>query len=157
MDEPGTSTKYFIVGLISFSEGTRFTYKKYNESEMWCQQRGHTQPKHLLYPRTKGFVTTVQQLRNAPQVKAVYDLTIAYQRGEKFLQTPSMWDTLRLPGLSSRYSYRFHIHVRRFLLEDVPTTQEELEKWLEARWVDKGEWLDQKMKEWAPSAEQQSG
>ena len=83
----------------------------------------------------------------------MYDLTVAYQWGEKFLHAPSMWDTLRLSGLSGRHRYQFHIHVRRFSLEDVPTTQEELEKWLEARWVEKGEWLDQKKNEWATSAE----
>lgn len=44
---------------------------------------------HLLYPRTKGFVATVQRIRHAPHVKAVYDLTIAYQHNGKFFEAPT--------------------------------------------------------------------
>jgi hypothetical protein len=106
-------------------------------------------PKHLLYPRTKGFITTVQHLRKAPHVKAVYDFTIAYQHGAKFHEAPNMWETLKLPSISNDYGYKFHVHARRFLLEDLPQTDEELAKWLEQRWVEKGEWLDEKKKEWS--------
>ncbi|OTB02103.1 hypothetical protein M426DRAFT_322931 [Hypoxylon sp. CI-4A] len=135
--------------LISFSEATRFTPKKYEESKSWCKQNGRPQPLHLLYPRTKGFVTTVQQLRKAPHVKAVYDFTIAYQQKDKFHVAPNMWETLKTPGLSVAHGYKFHIHARRFLLEDLPSTDEELAKWLEQRWVEKGEWLDALKTEWA--------
>lgn len=135
--------------LISFSEATRFTPKKYEESKIWCKQNGRPQPLHLLYPRTKGFVTTVQHLRKAPHVKAVYDFTIAYQRKDKFHVAPNMWETLKLPNLSHSQGYRFHIHARRFPLEDLPHTDEELAKWLEQRWIEKGEWLDAIKAEWA--------
>jgi hypothetical protein len=33
-------------------------------------------------------------------------------------------------------------------MEDLPATDEELAKWLETRWVEKGEWLDEKKEEW---------
>ncbi|KAI6090053.1 hypothetical protein F4821DRAFT_256200 [Hypoxylon rubiginosum] len=78
--------------LISFSEATRFILK-YEESWVWCEQNGRPQPLHLLYPRTKVFVTTVHHLRKAPHVKAVYDLTIAYQHRDRFHVCPSIWDT----------------------------------------------------------------
>lgn len=104
---------------------------------------------HLLYPRTKGFITTVQHLRKAAHVKAVYDVTIAYQRGKDFHAAPTMWDTLSVPWLSSRLGYKFHVHVRRFPLENLPTDDEKLAKWLENLWVEKGEWLDVKKAEWA--------
>lgn len=136
-------------GLISFSEATRFTPKKYDESKIWCKENGRPQPMHLLYPRTKGFVTTVQHLRKAPHVKAVYDFTIAYQHKDRFHVAPSMWDTLRLPNLSRSHGYKFRIHARRFALEELPYTDEELAKWLEQRWVEKGEWLDAVKAEWA--------
>ncbi|KAI1473436.1 hypothetical protein K445DRAFT_24168 [Daldinia sp. EC12] len=137
--------------LISFSEATRFTPKKYTESAVWCKQNNRPQPLHLLYPRTKGFVTTVQQLRTAPHVKAVYDFTIAYQHKNMFHAAPNMWETLRLPGLSDYQGYRFHVHVRRFPLEELPYKDEELAKWLEHRWVEKGQWLDALKTEWASS------
>ncbi|KAI0385820.1 1-acyl-sn-glycerol-3-phosphate acyltransferase [Hypomontagnella monticulosa] len=135
--------------LINFSEATRFTPKKYEESKIWCKQNGRPQPLHLLYPRTKGFVTTVQQLRKAPHVKVVYDFTIAYQYKDRFHVAPSMWETMKLPNLSASQGYKFHIHTRRFLLEDLPHTDEELAKWLEQRWIEKGEWLDTLKTKWS--------
>lgn len=137
--------------MISFSEATRFTKEKYEQSKIWCKENNKPQPEHALYPRTKGFITTVQHLRQAPQVKAVYDFTIAYEHNGKFLDAPSMWDTLRLPGLTRTHGYKFHVHARRFPIEDLPTTDEELAKWLEKVWVEKGEFLDKKKAEWERS------
>ena len=137
-------------GLISFSEATRYTPQKYRESAAWCEANDRPQPRHLLYPRTKGFIATVQHLRKATHVKAVYDLTIAYQRGSVFQSPPAFWDTLSVPGLSTGPKpYRFHVHARRFPLADLPASDVELAKWLEQRWVDKGEWLEAKRAEWA--------
>ncbi|KIH89763.1 1-acyl-sn-glycerol-3-phosphate acyltransferase [Sporothrix brasiliensis 5110] len=140
--------------LVSFSEATRYTPAKYQDSMAWCTEHNRPQPQHLLYPRTKGFVTTVKHLRKAPQVKAVYDLTIAYEKGSKFQIPPSMWETLSVARLSDRKNgkgYRFHVHVRRFPLVELPTKDDELAKWLETRWVEKGIWLEQKRLEWAES------
>ncbi|KAI0482315.1 1-acyl-sn-glycerol-3-phosphate acyltransferase [Xylariaceae sp. FL0804] len=137
--------------LISFSEATRYTPKKYEESKVWCKQNGRPQPQHLLYPRTRGFVTTVQHLRKAPHVKAVYDLTIGYQRNKRFLEAPNMWQTLKLPSISRRYGWKFHVLARRYPLEELPHEDEKLAKWLEQRWVEKGEWLEDRRLEWASS------
>ena len=111
-------------------------------------------PKHLLYPRSKGFVSTVQHLRQAEHVKAVYDMTIAYQRGAEFMAAPDMLDSLILGKLSQRHKYRFHVHVRRFELRDLPETDLELAKWLEQRWLEKGEWLAEQKERWAKAPKQ---
>lgn len=137
-----------MAGLISFSEATRFTKEKYEKSLQWCQETDRPQPKHLLYPRTKGFITTVQQLRKAPHVKAVYDFTISYQHGDKFQEAPTMWDTLSLPGLSDRLGYRFHVHARRYPIETLPEKDEDLATWLEQRWVEKGDLLEAQRLAW---------
>ncbi|KAI0600778.1 1-acyl-sn-glycerol-3-phosphate acyltransferase [Biscogniauxia sp. FL1348] len=134
--------------LISFSEATRFTPEKYEESKVWCEQNSRPQPLHLLYPRTKGFITTVRHLRKAPHVKAVYDFTIAYQHKGRFHEAPNMWETLKLRGISDTHGYKFHVLARRYPLEELPHTDEELAKWLEQRWVEKGEWLESKRVEW---------
>jgi hypothetical protein len=145
-------------GLISFSEATRFTPAKYEESKKFTAGAGKPQPKHLLYPRTRGFVATVQSLRKARQVKAVYDLTVAYEHAGRFGEAPSMWDTLRLPRLSPRreggssQAYRFHVHARRFPLEDLPESDAGLAEFLERVWVEKGEFLEAKRKEWQTAA-----
>ncbi|OAA39691.1 1-acylglycerol-3-phosphate acyltransferase [Metarhizium rileyi] len=139
----------FPTWLISFSEATRYTKAKYEESQLWCKKTDRPQPKNLLYPRTKGFITTVQHLRQAPQINAVYDFAIAYQCNGAFLEAPCMWDTLSVPALSAKHRYRFHIHARRFPLGTLPKSDEHLAKWLEQRWVEKGEWLESVKQTWA--------
>ena len=151
-----------MVGLVNFSESTRFTQEKYEQSQLWCRETDRRQPQHLLYPRTKGFITTVQQLRQAPHVKAVYDLTIAYHNkqdsagalgeggggSDAFQKPPSIWTTLSTAGLSDRWGYRFHVHVRRFPIESLPEKDEDLATWLEERWIEKGVWLEAKRQSW---------
>lgn len=146
----GITQQRFPTWLISFSEATRFTPQKHREMQEWCEANGRPQPRHLLYPRTKGFIATVQHVRGAAHVKAVYDLTIAYRRGSKFQAAPPFWDTIRTGGLSSGGSdgYRFEVNLRRFAMEDLPLEDAQLAKWLETRWVEKGEWLEKKMVEW---------
>lgn len=101
-------------------------------------------PQHALYPRTRGFIACVQKLREAPHVKAVYDVTIAYAQkdGDRFLfqQPPTFGQSLMIPRLNERW--RFYVHVQRHLIEELPRKPEELAKWLEARWVEKGERLE---------------
>lgn len=145
-------------GLISFSEATRFTTKKYEQAKEWCKANDRPIPKHLLYPRTKGFVTTVQQLRKAKHVKAVYDFAIVYEHNHKFQEAPTIWESLSLNDLSGKQGYKFHVHVLRFPLEELPETDAELAKWLENRWIEKGEYLEAKKEEWArlPTAAQGS-
>ncbi|KAK0716960.1 1-acyl-sn-glycerol-3-phosphate acyltransferase [Lasiosphaeria miniovina] len=154
----GITKRKWPIWLISFSEATRFTRKKYLESEQWCANNNKPQPLHLLYPRTKGFVATVQHLRKTSHIKAVYDFTIAYQHGRHWQGAPEMWDTLSIPRLSGPAhnvpqqmrgeGYRFHVHARRFPLEELPHDDEGLAKWLEARWVEKGKWLDETKALW---------
>lgn len=96
----------------------------------------------MLYPRTRGFIACVQNLRKAPHVKAVYDCTIAYadEHGRRFQHAPSFTQSLMLPGLNQRW--RFFVHVERFPIEDLPVSDEALAGWLEERWVAKGERLE---------------
>jgi hypothetical protein len=118
---------------------------------MWCKENGRPIPQHLLYPRSKGFITTVQHLRKAKQIKAVYDVTIAYEHNHKFLEAPTIWESLSCGDLSEKRGYKFHVDVKRFPLQDLPESDAELAKWLETRWMKKGEFLESKREEWARS------
>jgi hypothetical protein len=82
-------------------------------------------------------------------VKAVYDITIAYGHYDKFLNAPTMWESLSCGELSGKRGYKFHVDVKRILLEDLPETDVALSKWLEARWIAKGEFLESKRLEWS--------
>lgn len=128
-----------IIGLISYSEGTRYTPEKHAQAVKWCQANGKPVPTHTLYPRTKGFVSTVQQLRRSSHVKAVYDVTIAYAEDNLFMSPPSFFHTVYRSDLQGKY--RFHAHVRRFELDSLPGNDKELAQWLEKRWMEKGERL----------------
>ena len=82
-------------------------------------------------------------------MKAVYDMTIAYGHGDKFLEAPTIWESLSCGRLSAGRRYRFHVDVKRILIEDLPETDVELAKWLETRWMAKGEFLEEKRVEWS--------
>lgn len=127
-------------GIIAYSEATRYSAKKREQGLQWCKENGKTMPKHLLYPRTRGFIASVQALRKVPHVKAVYDVTIAYAKGNNFQTPPTFAETVFTPHLSK--SYRFHVHVDRHPLKDLPASDEELSDWLVERWIEKGERLE---------------
>lgn len=76
-------------------------------------------------------------------------MTIAYSHNNKFLEAPTIWDSLSLPSLSGKRGYRFHVHVQRYELANLPESDAELAKWLETRWIGKGQYLESKREEWA--------
>ena len=90
-------------------------------------------------------------MRKAKQVKAIYDMTIAYSHHNKFHEAPTIWESLSCGDLSGKRGYQFHVDVKRFPLEDLPESEAELAKWLETRWIEKGEFLEQKREEWSRS------
>ena len=65
------------VWMISHVEGTRMSEKKMLESQEFARKKNLPQLNNVLYPRTKGFVASVQALRDG-SVDAVYDVTITY-------------------------------------------------------------------------------
>lgn len=110
--------------LISFPEGTRQTPEKLALSREYAERQGLPVPNHVLVPRTKGFVASVQGLRT--HVTAVYDLTLGYEHG-----APTLWQYAK--GAAPRA----HLHVRRFPIEELPNDEEELAAWLLGRFEEK--------------------
>lgn len=142
-EKDGTDRKILTAvsqGLISYSEATRFSPEKRAETVEWAKKNGKMMPKHLLYPRTKGFIACVKKLRQAPHIKAVYDITVAYAHGSDFNKPPTFAQTLMLPRLSQRW--QFHVNVQRWPLDELPHEDAELAKWLEDRWLEKGQYLE---------------
>jgi 1-acyl-sn-glycerol-3-phosphate acyltransferase len=117
------------VHLVSFVEGTRFTLPKLEAAQAYAQTNGLSAPRHTLVPRSKGFAASVEGLRN--HITAVYDLTIAYEAG-----VPSLWQYIK--GLVKR----IHVHVRRFPVDELPKSADDLRRWLLARWDEKNVLLD---------------
>lgn len=115
--------------LISFPEGTRLTEQKLQASRAYAAERSLSPLRHVLTPRTKGFVASVHGLRD--HVRAVYDVTLGYERG-----VPTLWQFMK------GYARRAHLHVRRWPIEQLPRDDEALASWLLARFEEKDALLE---------------
>ena len=100
----------------------------------------------MLQPRTKGFVATVQALRDS-HVKHVYDLTLSYRRmGAVFGMPPSL---IRSFTGDLSHEFQFHVDVKRFAMEDLPLDDDEaLADWLRQRFIQKDQFLSQMQEHW---------
>lgn len=65
----------FVKQLVLFAEGTRFTPAKHAASVEFATKAGIAPLKHLLIPRTKGFLAAVEKLRGK---FALYCITMAF-------------------------------------------------------------------------------
>jgi 1-acyl-sn-glycerol-3-phosphate acyltransferase len=115
--------------LMTFVEGTRVRPEKIARSREYAEKQGMKPFDHVLIPRTKGFVASVQALRG--HVDAVYDLTIGYVGG-----VPTLWQWIK------GYVRKVHLHVRRYAIDAVPEDGEALSDWLIKRFEEKDRLLD---------------
>lgn len=117
------------VWLVSFAEGTRSTPEKLRANAAWAVERGLEATRHVLIPRTKGFVATIDGLGD--HLDAVYDVTIGYEVG-----VPTLWQYI------NGSVKRIHVHVRRFPIESLPQLEHELRDWLLTRYREKDALLE---------------
>jgi lysocardiolipin and lysophospholipid acyltransferase len=115
--------------LISFVEGTRITPEKLRKSQEFQRTLGSDPLQHVLYPRTKGFIASVQGLRS--HLDAVYDVTLAYPGG-----VPHLADVL-LGHVQS-----FHLHLKRYEMPTLPESETDLSAWLVQRFREKDSLLE---------------
>ncbi|TKA83554.1 hypothetical protein B0A55_00502 [Friedmanniomyces simplex] len=133
----GVVRRRWPVWLIAYSEATRYTASKRLEAEAWCRAHNKRLGHHVLYPRTRGFIACVQNLRKTQHVNSVYDVTIAYAKnGKEFQVPPRFTESLMLANLDERW--RFFVHVDRYTIDTLPQSDDELAQWLEDRFVEKG-------------------
>ena len=108
------------IWLVSFPEGTRLTPEKRQASQSFARKRGRPVLQNVLLPRTKGFTTSVEGLRE--HCDAVYMVTIYYVHG-----VSSLWRWLR--GLGGDVV----VDVVRFPMNEVPQGDRDLGPWLISR------------------------
>ncbi|KAK9069220.1 hypothetical protein SSX86_013337 [Deinandra increscens subsp. villosa] len=118
--------------LALFVEGTRFTKAKLLAAQEYASSTGLPVPRNVLIPRTKGFVTSVSEMRSfAP---AIIDMTVAIPKDST---PPTM---LRLfKGQSSV----IHVRVKRYSMKDLPETEEGIAQWCKDIFVAKDDLLDE--------------
>lgn len=117
------------VWLVTFAEGTRMTPAKLERSQAYARKNGLYPTRHVMIPRTKGFVASLQGLRK--RLDAVYDITIGYEKG-----VPSLWQYIR------GFAKTAHLHVRRYPISELPDSDEALAAWLIERYHEKDNLLD---------------
>jgi hypothetical protein len=77
------------------------------------------------------------------------DFTIAYRHGGTkagFGVAPDMIQIHVLPHLSPEYE--FHVNVKRYAMEDLPSEEKELTHWLRQRFIEKDAFLDKIKENW---------
>ena len=128
------------VWIVCFPEGSRFCPMKKEKSDKFCKAEGLPVLSNVLMPRTKGFVASVQQLRASPNVKYLYDFTVACKHDVLgFGNPPTIFD-VNFKGDASEYVAV--VDVRKYLLDDLPRTDTELAIWLQNVYQQKDSYLN---------------
>ncbi|KAK1417464.1 hypothetical protein QVD17_26591 [Tagetes erecta] len=104
--------------LAIFPEGTDFTEQKCIRSQKFASEHGLPVLHNVLLPKAKGFAACLEELRGC--LDAVYDITIGYKN-----RCPTFLDNAFGVAPSE-----VHIHVRRVIVNDIPTSEEMVGSWL---------------------------
>ncbi|XP_077197119.1 lysocardiolipin acyltransferase 1 isoform X1 [Paroedura picta] len=118
--------------LLIFPEGTDLTENTKARSNQFAEKNGLQKYEYVLHPRTTGFTFIVDRLRDGNNLDAIHDITVAYPQNipqtEKHL-------------LYGNFPKEIHFHVRRYPVEALPVSREELQLWCQKRWEEKEERL----------------
>ncbi|ONI13799.1 hypothetical protein PRUPE_4G245900 [Prunus persica] len=112
--------------LALFVEGTRFTQAKLMVAQEFAASRGLPIPRNVLLPRTKGFVSSVSQMRSF--VPAIYDCTVAVPKNQP---PPTLLRIFR--GQSSVVK----LQIRRHSMQELPETADGIGQWCKDVFVTK--------------------
>ncbi|KAG0490888.1 hypothetical protein HPP92_007751 [Vanilla planifolia] len=117
--------------LALFVEGTRFTPAKLMAAQEYAASQGLPIPRNVLIPRTKGFVSAVNNMRSF--VPAIYDMTVSIPKDSP---SPTMLRILK--GQPSVV----HVHMKRHPMNELPQTDEGIAQWCRDIFVEKDALLD---------------
>ncbi|KAI0523409.1 hypothetical protein KFK09_005804 [Dendrobium nobile] len=117
--------------LALFVEGTRFTPAKLLAAQEYAASQGLPVPKNVLIPRTKGFVSAVNNMRSF--VPAIYDMTVAIPKDKP---SPTMLRILK------HQPCQIHVHMKRRPMNEVPETDEAIAQWCRDMFMAKDSLLD---------------
>jgi len=102
------------------------------KSNEFAKREGKPVLKHLLLPRTRGFHSSLECLRESRP--AIYDVTLAYSGYDGSLPAsvdlsmPTLWDLLR-----RRFPREVHLRIKRYSMEEVLQDS----NWLFKKWAEK--------------------
>jgi lysocardiolipin and lysophospholipid acyltransferase len=118
--------------LLIFPEGTDLHEKAIVASDAFAVKNNLPKYKHILHPRSKGFVYTLSHLRTGVHpvaaVQYVSDVTMAYTG--HIAQSEKDIAVGRMPK-------QVHVHVNTFKSSDLSSSEADLERWLTDRFKQK--------------------
>jgi lysophosphatidic acid acyltransferase/lysophosphatidylinositol acyltransferase len=118
--------------LLLFAEGTRFTEVKHQASIEFAKEKGLPILKRHLTPRTKGFTTSLPELRN--RVPAIYSVQLAFD--PKSNVKPTVMTLLLGKPVTG------HMFFERIPVDSVPEDEEEAALWLRELYNKKDRMMD---------------
>ncbi|CAI5950652.1 unnamed protein product [Closterium sp. NIES-64] len=116
--------RFFWVAL--FMEGTRFTPEKLKAAQEYAKEAGLPIPRHVLVPRTKGLVMSVEQMRG--HAGAIYDFTVNYPVGKN---PPTF------ANIFKRKASQIDVYYERVPMDQIPQDAEGISKWCQESFVKK--------------------
>ncbi|XP_076056545.1 lysocardiolipin acyltransferase 1-like [Oratosquilla oratoria] len=121
-----------IYQVLLFPEGTNLTPYTKSRSDAFAEKFGLQKFEYVLHPRTTGFCYLLDTMRKSKEMKAVYDITVAYPRTLPVTEV----DIIR-----GRIPEEIHFHVKRYSVDTIPTSEEGSKDWLQQVWTHKEERL----------------
>ncbi|XP_045215151.2 lysocardiolipin acyltransferase 1-like [Mercenaria mercenaria] len=119
--------------LLFFPEGTDFRGMSRQKSRDYAKKNELEDYEYVLHPRTLGFTSVVNNMKEYNNLDQIVDATVSYPR--TMLQNETELVTGKIPR-----EVVFTIHC--YDLDQVPTENEpKLIRWLEDRWQEKEEFL----------------
>jgi len=114
--------------ILIFPEGTDLSPENKQRSWKYAEKMGLQKYDHVLHPRTKGFVWYVQNLRKVGGIQAVHDVTVGY---------PDEVITSEKDMLMGNSPKQVMFHVKRYSIDELPSDDEGLSKWINQKWREK--------------------
>lgn len=125
--------KPYALNLLLFPEGTDFTPRTKDLSDVYAKQNHLQLLKHVLQPRTTGFAHLVTKMRCKNDLSAIYDVTLLYLDN-----TPQTEVNL----LTGKFPKRVMFDFERYTLEEIPKSELQLEHFLRKLWLKKDKYLE---------------
>ena len=120
------------------------TPAKLEASKKFSRERGLPVMEETLFPRLKGFVAIIQELRDMDPPLVLYDTTLMYvdkKTGKIEYASGAPVGGPNLLTMFYRPSSSIHLHVKRYTMDELPKDNEGLEKWLIDAFVAKNKLL----------------
>jgi len=136
--------------IISYLEGSRITPEKVKACQEFSKKKGYPVLDNVLIPRTKGFIATLHTFRDS-KIKYVYDLTLVYGHEKRGYGVYPSIPRIFMGRIDT--GYKFHLHVRRIPVTDIPETDEEITKWCVQLYKEKNDFLEEMKQNWTKNIE----